>query len=265
MNINNKIIKFWDEKGLSNIYSSTCNEDIIMSFSKNETEKHFLKYFIIKYKIDNKLALDIGSGLGRFTIFLSGFFDNIVSLEPSKNLYNQLKNNLKNCKNVLCVNKDFDSFVDSNKCRFNLILISGIFYLMEDYQVTNILERCKLMLNNSGIIIIRDFISKKASNGKSSFIEGVNCHYRDINWWNNCSKIIDMNILDLKKANIGHRIFTMLINYTLKKKNLKRIYFIMESILRNKIINRLFFELCKISPLVFINKNKVKTVFLVLK
>ena len=173
MNDNNKVIKFWGEKGLSNIYSSTCNEDNVISFSKNETEKQFLRYFITKYKIDNKFALDIGSGLGRFTMFLSNFFNYVVSLEPSKNLYNQLKNNLKNYKNVFCVNKGFDSFIDSNKYKFDLILISGLFYLITNYQANEILEKCKLMLNNGGVIIIRDFISKKLIKGNRVLSEAL--------------------------------------------------------------------------------------------
>ncbi len=265
MSINNKVIKFWDEKGLSNIYSSTCNEDTIISFSKNETEKYFLKYFLIKYKSDNKFALDIGSGLGRFTIFLSKFFNYVVSLEPSEKLHKQLKNNLREYRNTFCINKDFYSFLANNKDKFDLILISGLFYLMNDHQVIDFLKKCKSILNINGIIVIRDFISRKTYETNSSYISGIKCCYRNIGWWNDRSKIIGMNILNIKKANIGYGYFKKLINYALKKKYLRKIYLILEFILRNGLINKLFFELCKISPLIFINKDKIKTIFLILK
>lgn len=196
-----QIIRYWNNAGLCSFNSSTSKSDPYISSCNNFSESKFLEEIVKNREKKAKqekpvFGIDIGAGLGRFTIILARHLDNVIALEPAKNLYCQLANNCAVFRNVKTFNIDFESF--NAKENYDLAVVSGLLYLYPDNMVRAFFEKLDNNLITGSIIVIRDFIIQNGiKQVSSSYIEGSLCYYRDFNYWENIAKCFSYDIIEV--------------------------------------------------------------------
>jgi hypothetical protein len=65
-----------------------------------------------KYNLQNSIWIETGTFRGTSTIFLSKIADNVVTLEPVREFYEDVKERLKNLKNVTFINKTSEEGIE---------------------------------------------------------------------------------------------------------------------------------------------------------
>ncbi len=187
LSIRGKVIEYWNKAGLCSENSSTSYEDPSIAECTNFVESSFLKELIcqdLEFKSQNELTIgiDIGAGLGRFTLLMSHHLNCVYALEPAKNLYEILSQKCCGSTNILVYNEDFEFFDTSKK--FDYSVVSGLLYFYDDEMVATMISKLSRYMKPGGLIIIRDFIIEKGSlKLPSSYVNGWFCHYRDIEYW----------------------------------------------------------------------------------
>jgi len=87
-------------------YAKRCNESMMQSQSREQTEKQ-----IAKMELNPEYTvLDIGSGPGRFAIPIAKRVKTVTAIDPSKGMLAYLQENMEkeDVKNVVCVNKRWE-------------------------------------------------------------------------------------------------------------------------------------------------------------
>ena len=128
-------------------------------------------------------------------------------------------------KKINFFNSTAESFY--KKKRFDLIWISGLLIYLNDKKIKKLLNNCKKMLNQNGLIIIRDATAKKKELIlKNKFSEELNtfysAKYRTKSQYNKIfSKdffILNNENMFPKESSLNKRKETILRIYKLKKK-----------------------------------------------
>jgi SAM-dependent methyltransferase len=195
-----KIIEYWNKAGLCSFDSSTSHNDPFIASCNNFIESKLLEDLLKRKKKEIKAkvskGIDIGAGLGRFTIILARNLEYVDALEPAKNLYYKLIHNCSNFSNVEPFNTDFESF--NSKKDYNIAIVSGVLYLYPSYDIHKLFNKLLNHLENDGVIIIRDFISKNGEKKiSSSYIEGNFCYYRDVHYWDSIAKSFGLELIQV--------------------------------------------------------------------
>ena len=191
-----QIIKYWDKAGLCSFDSSTCGGDPFLASCDNFIESHLLEELIEKECRNDTLGIDIGAGLGRFTVILARHLDCVHALEPAKNIYHKLADMCAEFNNVETFNTDFESFNTNGK--YDIAVVSGLLYLYPDNMVNEFLKKLIDHLEPSGVVVIRDFIVRTAIKQiPSAYIKGGSCYYRNLQYWERVAKSFDLYLIGL--------------------------------------------------------------------
>jgi len=120
-----------------------------------------IKYFLSENPERNKIMIDIGAYLGLFSIIYSQFFETVYAIEPNKESFEYLENNIKlnSCNNVIPMNIGI-----SNSGPWRLVSVVKIDDLFKtaDFIKTNtgndidVLRSGSLLLKNSSPFIQAD-------------------------------------------------------------------------------------------------------------
>jgi len=254
-----RIIKYWDKAGLCSFESSTSKNDPNIASCYNYIETHLLYNILTEY--ENCIALDVGAGLGRFTVVLAKRCRCVHAIEPAKRLFKKLSDNCGNLKNVKVFNTDLESFEFEAKVNYDFVILSGILYLYPDSMVINSLKIVARKLNLNGTILIRDFI---VNNGRqivpSKYVDGGQCYYRDSSYWVDVAKTLGLNQVNIFQCS---KYLIPKFMPILTKLNLTRIF-------KNELVMDFLYKCLESkrrqNALYFGNQDQeIKTVFMVMK
>jgi hypothetical protein len=191
-----QIIKYWDKAGICSFDSSSCAGDPYLASCNNFIESRLLEEFIEKECPKDAFGIDIGAGLGRFTVVLARHLNLVHSLEPAKNIYYKLADNCAEFNNVKIFDTDFESF--NTKEKYDIAVVSGLLYLYPDNMVHEFFEKLVNHLKQGGVVVIRDFIVKKGvKKVPSSYIEEGFCYYRDSRYWKTVAKSFNFSLTEV--------------------------------------------------------------------
>jgi len=120
------------------------NHEFWKNYEKNQYEDYFFKY-INKKHYSEYTFVDIGASIGALSLYSANIFKKVISLEPDRNAFKELKNNIylnrKDIKNIKAINyalltheknitfsygKVFNSIHFLNKQRKYNYLVKGI-------------------------------------------------------------------------------------------------------------------------------------------
>lgn len=204
-----KIINYWDTAGISSFDSSTSIKNQDIASVDNYVESKILSDLINDYCItttfnnSDKKGLDIGAGLGRFSIILAQYLQTVHALEPADSLYQELTERCKNIKNIRIFNTSLESFDSSDT--YDIAIVSGILYLYSDEMVCNFLNKLIMHMNSNGTIIIRDFIvQNERKTLKSAYIKNGYCYYRNTQYWEDIAKKYQLDCIEIFRSTLGH-------------------------------------------------------------
>jgi len=261
-NIIEDIVKYWDTAGLSSPDSSTSKKSRYIASLDNFVESRLLSDIIHEYcepAAKNKIQMrgvDIGAGLGRFSIVLAQHLPIVHALEPAESLFEKLTERCRNNRKIQTFNTSLESFVFSEP--YDIAIVSGILYLYSDEMVCDFLKELSSMMKSEGIIIIRDFI---VQNGgimkKSSYIKNGYCYYRNREYWIATAQKNKLNCLETFRAT-PH--LSPLINRIIQLFGISRIY--STSFMKNR-----WYEKMKKEREMKVNSlsKGINTIFIILK
>ena len=193
-----QIIEYWDKAGLCSFDSPTSNADPYLVSCDNFVESRFLEELLETSGISKQDAsgIDIGAGLGRFTIILAKHLKLVHALEPASSLYPKLVANCADFSNIKAINTDFESFDTQND--YNIAVVSGVLYLYSDDMVHELLKKVANHLKPGGLVVIRDFIVEdELKQIPSSYINGGFCYYRLSHYWRDLAQEFSLELSEI--------------------------------------------------------------------
>jgi SAM-dependent methyltransferase len=194
-----RIIEYWNEALLCSPVSSTSHADPDLAFLDNAIENQILGQLLNAWAVDYDNCMDVGAGYGRFADLFRRFYSHVVLLEPAERIYEELIGFWGQDPQIECHNRDFESYVDS--CGFDLIFTSGVLYLYDDKMVKAFLRKAISMLNEDGILLIRDFLSVPDREVvESKYVENGFCYYRPIQFWNTLANQLGIEMIGARRS-----------------------------------------------------------------
>lgn len=158
----NKNIEFWNRTAVSTSSVRRAFAGMLMEGAEFESiyrckaeQSHFLNLTGITKSLN---VLEVGSGGGRWGLFLADLINSYVGLDISASMVaiaeaDRAEKNLKNVRYECLRLLDFKT--DS---KFDLIYFSGVLQYMDDNEISDSIAVADSLLTNSGIIISRDSI-----------------------------------------------------------------------------------------------------------
>jgi SAM-dependent methyltransferase len=193
-----RIIKYWDSAQLSSPESSTSHADPNLAFLDNAVEHENLRRLLRANSAGGELCLDVGAGLGRFTMLFREFYERVVLLEGAPSLFDRLQERWKDTPGVSCVGDIFEGYEPNQ--RFNLVFASGVLYLYNDEMLTDFFRRACAVLSNGGLIVLRDFLTSKPQRYTSQYVEDGWCHYRTHEYWSGVALRHGLELLEISRT-----------------------------------------------------------------
>lgn len=188
-----RIICYWDAAGLCSFDSSTSIKDSNIANLESCIERRLMEIVIADHFRQNtksneiSACLDIGAGLGRFTLVVSKYFNYVHAIEPATSLYQKLEKNCSAKKNIFVFYTDLENF--NREDNYDFVILSGILYLYPNDLIKSTLQNIHRKMKNGGILLIRDFI---INNGErqvpSKYVDGEYCYYRNPSYWEEIEK-----------------------------------------------------------------------------
>ena len=107
-------------------------------------------------------VLDIGSGMGRWSLWLAPAVKEVTALDISNEMlkYIRLKAKNENIENILLIKSDINDWNINNKECYDLIISSGILELLKDDACENLVNKIYFSLKKGGLVIFRDHLVK---------------------------------------------------------------------------------------------------------
>lgn len=192
-----RIIEYWDKAGINSFDSSNNSTHPHLASCTNFVESRLLGELLERYGLSkgDTSGIDIGAGLGRFTVLLARHLKLVHALEPASSIYSRLVTNCADFSNVKTFNIDFESF-DAQE-DYSIAVVSGVFSLYPDNMVRPFLKKLANHLKAGGVIVIRDAIVKDETiEVPSVYIEGSFCYYRNSQYWANLAQDIDFELFE---------------------------------------------------------------------
>lgn len=125
-----EIWNFYEQKNLNNDINLICDD----------------------IKSENPSVLDVGCGTGNLTSkFLNKGFQ-VIALDISEEMLNELRRRIKSDNRCQLVNSDIDSFLDNSNSHFDVIAFSSVLHHLPDYNYT--LRKTFNLLDDNGYIYI---------------------------------------------------------------------------------------------------------------
>lgn len=115
-------------------------------------------------------VLDIGCGSGNRCILLSKYFEQVVGIDISDSLLQiaEKKRNINGINNVSFINMNADEMHFEEK--FDMIISRTTFHHLD---IENVLSRCISLINNGGVIYIKDNVSENPTPAKWTYVVGA--------------------------------------------------------------------------------------------
>jgi SAM-dependent methyltransferase len=198
------IVNYWNAAGLCSLESSTSIKDEYIASFENYIESRVLSDIVAKYcqqiqKSDPVVGLDVGAGLGRFSIVLARYLKHVYAIEPARQLYVKLGDRCKNIRNISILNESLESL--TLPIMADIAVVSGVLYLYNDEMLSHFMDKLNSHLRPGGIVIIRDFIvSDGTKKLRSSYVKGAYCYYRNSDYWRDVAEARGMNINEIFRS-----------------------------------------------------------------
>lgn len=254
-NLRESIIKYWDTAGLCSFESSTSVKDRNVASCDNYSETHLLESILAQER--NIACLDVGAGLGRFTVVLAKHCEFVQAIEPAKELFYRLSENCTNFGNVEVTNINLEEF--KTNIDYNFVVVSGILYLYPHNMLMEFLNIIINKMESKGTLVIRDFITKKGgSEIKSKFIDNGLCYYRDSNYWKEVAKTLGLDFVAMYQCSGSYNRILLKLLFGFHVTCLFRIKFVQQYYLHT-------LESKKKNVTLSFEGDEVKTVFMVMK
>ncbi len=195
----NRIIEYWNKALLCSLDSSTSHADPDLAYLDNAIENRILEQFLSVWAVDCGNCMDVGAGYGRFAGLLGRFYSRVVLLEPANRIYKTLRSLWGQDPKIECYNCDFESYIDSRG--FDLIFTSGVLYLYGDEMLEYFARKAISMLNENGILLIRDFVSvPNRQVVQSSYVENGFCYYRPPAFWDALANRLGVKLFEVRRS-----------------------------------------------------------------
>ncbi|GJD08795.1 Alpha N-terminal protein methyltransferase 1 [Galdieria sulphuraria] len=109
-----------------------------------------------------RIALDVGSGIGRVaTELLTKMFEQVDLLEPNVHFLELAKQNVSGSQLGRVFRCSMQDFIPEVDRKYDLIWIQWCIIYLTDEDLVEFLKRCKSCLSASGLICIKDNVSRK--------------------------------------------------------------------------------------------------------
>ncbi|EME31603.1 methyltransferase [Galdieria sulphuraria] len=109
-----------------------------------------------------RIALDVGSGIGRVaTELLTKMFEQVDLLEPNVHFLELAKQNVSDSQLGRVFRCSMQDFIPEVDRKYDLIWIQWCIIYLTDEDLVEFLKRCKSCLSASGLICIKDNVSRK--------------------------------------------------------------------------------------------------------
>ncbi|WP_128694447.1 class I SAM-dependent methyltransferase [Methanoculleus taiwanensis] len=198
------IVNYWDAKGLCSLESSTSLKNKYIASFENFIESRLLSDILVEYcqynrKNDTHIGLDVGAGLGRFSVVLARHLKSVYAIEPAPRLYTKLKDRCKDIPEINVSNASFESFTPPEMV--DVTVVSGVLYLYNDEMISHFMAKLCSHLQPGGIVIIRDFIVPgEIRKIKSSYVKEAYCYYRNPDYWRNVAEQQNMDLIQIFRS-----------------------------------------------------------------
>ncbi len=164
----------WNTNSIKNNFSSSYYDYGSLNLYDHKLEEKIL----LNYIKEGSTCLDLAGGTGRFTEILADNGCKVTLVDMEKNHIDAAKKRFDS-KVVDCIEMEAIEFINTKKEKYDLIIISGLLLFLEKNSARNLLEEANKLLNIGGVIIIRDFISKKKNiKVKSKVFDNTFLYYR---------------------------------------------------------------------------------------
>lgn len=170
-------IEFWNNIDIKN----NSNGTMLTSFKKNyklQEKQTKLEIKIFKKFINKKMKiLDLGCGNGRLSIPISQICKEIICVDSSTMLINDLKKNVKSNNTKLHIQDALD-FVEKTKFKYDAIIMSGLLQNFDDYEFHNFVKNINKICKKNSILLIRVSVAKNERiNIVNQFSEALDALY----------------------------------------------------------------------------------------
>jgi 2-polyprenyl-3-methyl-5-hydroxy-6-metoxy-1,4-benzoquinol methylase len=201
----------WNINSIASQYSSSYYDYGIL-----DKFDHFLEAEqLLKYVYSGAKCLDLAGGNGRFTEAMLEHGGEVVFVDLEAKHVENAKRRFAD-KNINIVCSDIIQFVETDKNTYDLVVLSGILFFMDNEQVEYIIRLIREKLSDRGVIFVRDFIAKKQSIvTESSVFSGATLYYRNQDYY---QKLLAQGFLiarPLHRFPKLERIIASMIGYTL--------------------------------------------------
>ena len=143
MQIDKKVVQnYYDKKQILNFNEETAKKE----------QKIIMPYILKKVKPS---ILDLGCGNGRYARLLKNHYIRYTGVDFSVNFIEKCQQEYyKNCKFI------WDKVEDFCEGNYDVILLFGVIVYLNDEDIKQVVKNCKKMLNEDGIIIVRDILTE---------------------------------------------------------------------------------------------------------
>ena len=171
----------------------------------------------------NGKIIEIGSGHGILCQYLAQRSPKrrIIGYDLDHRRINIAKKSIKNLKNIIFISREFQV---SKDVKYDGILIVGVFCLLEDKSVINIVNQAANSLRIDGTLLIHDILDEEDKSviqkfhlfrenllSKMGFTKGEGLFLRDKKWWRNLLVKNNFNKFSYIKAPVFlHSTFNLL-------------------------------------------------------
>jgi len=209
------ISTFWAKAYENYIDGGYITNDPYIAEVRFKYESKKLDKILKKYINNNKRALDIGCGNGRYTQKFAANFDEVVGIDLSQKRIDD--NNTQNkYNNITYLNENFITMPKDTLGKFDFVFVGDIFMYTSDNDVEKVFKSLLKLLKPNGMLIVRESTLIYGDSYWKS--KGYVAYYRNVNFY---QKGIFKNYIKKVYRNYGYSLyyFDKYFNIHKKQKN----------------------------------------------
>ena len=149
------ISTFWAKAYDNYTDGGYITNDTYISKVRFDYETKKLNKILKKYSTNNKRALDIGCGDGRYTKEFAKNFNEVIGIDLSQKRVNE--NNQQNTNtNITYLNENFITMPKDTLGKFDFVFVGDIFMYTNDNDVEQVFTNLLKLLKKDAILIVRE-------------------------------------------------------------------------------------------------------------